>query len=421
MSSIATADVPLQSVEDQDGFALDPDAPAQLDGNTPRAAPGVSFRSLKTESSDEHAILTPQVSVSPAASPEPPDGHPGIDSLMNNMHLSPSRPSARGQSHRHASVSGFGMHEVTQALDAVARQPDITRAQSVPVAGRGSKPPDAPHDVADEDPPDGLVHSHEFQRALTRAQMAMGNIERALSGSELDGDSQSTVYQLRSQASNLSRFQYPASRTVGFVGDSGVGKSSLLNSLLDKKDLARTVSWRLAPSSTRQTILTFFQGGSGAACTCVVTEYLYHPEETMDVVVDVFPSDELRQQIQYMVSQYRRFHRNEYETDEGPNAEIEAEFALLTLSSMFRSTLDDPSYLLDDDLDAILDQMVLWAEDNLEDEDLFATRRGLTTDECSSRIMQLSSEPPADSRPAAWPYIKKLRYVPQPLSYSTPT
>src|SRR2546423_207914 len=46
---------------------------------------------------------------------------------------------------------------------------------------------------------------------------------------------------LHQQSLRLQTFQLPSSRIVGLVGDSGVGKSRLINSLLDHVDLARVV------------------------------------------------------------------------------------------------------------------------------------------------------------------------------------
>ena len=54
------------------------------------------------------------------------------------------------------------------------------------------------------------------------------------------GSSVQAIYQ---QAARLSKFEPSSCRIVGLVGDSGVGKSSLINSLLDKLEFARAVSF----------------------------------------------------------------------------------------------------------------------------------------------------------------------------------
>lgn len=62
------------------------------------------------------------------------------------------------------------------------------------------------------------------------------------------------ILQLLEKASNSTKFEYPKPRIVGLIGDSGVGKSSLINCLLDTPDIA-------------------LSGANGEACTNVITEY----------------------------------------------------------------------------------------------------------------------------------------------------
>lgn len=87
----------------------------------------------------------------------------------------------------------------------------------------------------------------------------MGRVAEALGSSAIHEEPDSVMKRLHGEAHDLSRYQGPQSRTVAFVGDSGVGellamkptsnsgidfklgKSSLLNSLLDFPGLARTV------------------------------------------------------------------------------------------------------------------------------------------------------------------------------------
>ena len=62
------------------------------------------------------------------------------------------------------------------------------------------------------------------------------------------------VLQLLQKASMSRTLEYPEPKLVGLIGDSGVGKSSLINSLLDTPDIA-------------------LAGANGEACTNVITEY----------------------------------------------------------------------------------------------------------------------------------------------------
>lgn len=100
----------------------------------------------------------------------------------------------------------------------------------------------APHRVEDEEPSAAFSQTKEVQQAFDNARAISKNIANVLSGFELHGEPDSSIEKLYREALRLSQFELPSSRTVGLVGDSGVGKSSLVNSLLDKGDLARSVS-----------------------------------------------------------------------------------------------------------------------------------------------------------------------------------
>jgi putative ribosome biogenesis GTPase RsgA len=56
----------------------------------------------------------------------------------------------------------------------------------------------------------------------------MSNIQGVLGSSNIHEGSESTMRKLHEEAEKLAAFEYPATRTVGFVGDSGVGKSPLI-------------------------------------------------------------------------------------------------------------------------------------------------------------------------------------------------
>lgn len=62
------------------------------------------------------------------------------------------------------------------------------------------------------------------------------------------------IMQLLEKVSRGKSFKYPKPRVVGLIGDSGVGKSSFINALLDTPDIA-------------------LSGADGGACTNVITEY----------------------------------------------------------------------------------------------------------------------------------------------------
>lgn len=98
------------------------------------------------------------------------------------------------------------------------------------------------HQVESESPPEVFSRMAEVQEALANARVLTGRMKTTLDSSTLVRESGSSVQALHSQAVRLDEFQLPSSRIIGLVGDSGVGKSSLINSLLDKNELARAVS-----------------------------------------------------------------------------------------------------------------------------------------------------------------------------------
>lgn len=106
------------------------------------------------------------------------------------------------------------------------------------------------HRIENEDPPQASFYMPEVQEALANARTLTSRMANILSSSNSHRENESSIQSLRQQAMRLNGFQLPSSRIVGLVGDSGVGKSFLINSLLDKKDLARAVSDRHAVIST---------------------------------------------------------------------------------------------------------------------------------------------------------------------------
>lgn len=196
---------------------------------------------------------------------------------------------------------------------------------------------------------------------------------------------------LHERAKNLSRFEPLSTRIVGFVGDSGVGKSSLLNSLLDCRGLARTTN-------------------NGAACTCVVTEYHYHGADNFVVEVEKFSVEELHEQLAELLCCYRNFHTHGKSLDEEARKDLEAraDIAVDLFRAMFRGSLEDEDWLLQESQDFILDQFQTWIENAAGLQS--PSRQVVTTlEQCSTLLMQLTSEVPDAQVPATWPYVRKIK------------
>lgn len=196
---------------------------------------------------------------------------------------------------------------------------------------------------------------------------------------------------LYERAKNLSDFEPLSTRIVGFVGDSGVGKSSLLNSLLDYRGLART-------------------NNNGAACTCVVTEYHYHDADDFVVEVERFSIEELQRQLAELLGYYRNFHvhGDSLDAEARKDLEAKAKLAVDTFQAMFRGSLQDEEWLLEESQETILAQFRTWMTHAFGFQS--SSRQVATSSEqCSRLLMELTSEVLDAQGPATWPYIRKIK------------
>ncbi|KAI1130430.1 hypothetical protein F5Y10DRAFT_289396 [Nemania abortiva] len=258
--------------------------------------------------------------------------------------------------------------------------------------------PAEPHNVRDETPPDDRFNAVTFQNALGDARRLMGELANVLGGGALHREPESVMSRLHAQAQRLSGFECPSRRKIGFVGDSGAGKSSLLNSLLDCENLANTAS-------------------AGAACTCVVTEYHYRQGDDCVIEIERYSLDEIRNQVKDLLLSYRHFHlhRNDLDTratGEAPDKENEkatentARLAIDKLKSMFRNHIKDEAFLLANEA---LDTMYQWVEEAEKLLTTYGENSTGTLDECASTLSRLTSEGPSADDLTIWPFIKKVK------------
>ncbi|RYP01347.1 hypothetical protein DL765_010864 [Monosporascus sp. GIB2] len=345
------------------------------------AGPGSGCRS----SSSQRGTPTPSIHVTPSAPPNE-SSQPRAsrtDSLIGGV------TALRIESLHADSPGASGLRE--------SRSPSPSRRRR-----SGSMINRDTHQIENEDPPEALFHMPEVQEALANARTLTARMADVLSSSNLHLENGSTIESLHQQATRLNGFQLPSSRIVGLVGDSGVGKSSLINSLLDKMELARASS-------------------SGTACTCAVTEYLFHDRDDFIIHVDYFPLDELKRQFEELLRAYRDYQslpRNSggrVEDDEdGHNRRLQrkADLAKETLRASFRERLEQtPTVLFSMPFEHAVETMVEWASQLLPRQGGQESFR--TVEECSSRLRELSSEsgdslPNGESR-TCWPFIQKLR------------
>ena len=111
---------------------------------------------------------------------------------------------------------------------------------------------DTEYSSMDELPPRLPAYHPSFLNAERYSSELMEGAALVLKNAEYKD---ARILQLLEKASNSKILEYPKAKIVGLIGDSGVGKSSLINCLLDIPDLA-------------------LSGANGEACTNVITEYL---------------------------------------------------------------------------------------------------------------------------------------------------
>jgi ABC-type glutathione transport system ATPase component len=83
------------------------------------------------------------------------------------------------------------------------------------------------HEVCDEEPPTNRFHQPEFQNAFRDAKQLIADLSAVLATGSLHQEPDTTMKKLYEDSVALSSFRCPETRTIGFVGASGVGKSSL--------------------------------------------------------------------------------------------------------------------------------------------------------------------------------------------------
>jgi hypothetical protein len=119
------------------------------------------------------------------------------------------------------------------------------------------------YNIRQEELPQVPIYDIRLQNALRNVTGQLADLAQVMNRRELAQDPTTAFHELYKQTLEASEFAYPASRTVGFIGDSGMGKlsglrvrgdqrlikptgkSSLINSILDQEGLARSVSRNL--------------------------------------------------------------------------------------------------------------------------------------------------------------------------------
>lgn len=120
--------------------------------------------------------------------------------------------------------------------------------------------------IREESLPRVAIYDSRLQTQLKEVKGKLTSLATTIRSSALVHDKSSSLHAHYQNVQKASNFEYPESRTVGFIGDSGVGKcllysptsvlhfltlelgkSSLINSLLDQGGLSRSVHLQYLP------------------------------------------------------------------------------------------------------------------------------------------------------------------------------
>ncbi|RDL41569.1 uncharacterized protein BP5553_01548 [Venustampulla echinocandica] len=233
-----------------------------------------------------------------------------------------------------------------------------------------------------------------IRNAVSTGKTISGLLANTLRQSTLANDEESNIHQLVARAEELHNYQSPVEFTIGLVGDSGVGKSSLINSLLDEEKIAKTA-------------------GAGSACTTVVTEYRKKRETdaaAYTAEIECMNDGEIEDLLRQCVVDYRRYHLLEPGSVDGPVEEQLRRKAQVAWNILETAFGDRPPFQIrfqsrDVDIDDIHRVVLGWKNEIVWPANFNTQRIVITTangDDCVLQINRYSGG-------RIWPFIKVVR------------
>ncbi|KAL3473665.1 hypothetical protein BJX99DRAFT_248747 [Aspergillus californicus] len=328
----------------------------------------------------EHQLQTPTSPLGAVSS------HPG------NLNLADSRDAAPESSDRN---SGHDLDDVLSSSDDDEDDSDYL------------------YNIRGEELPRAPIYDIRLQDALRDVRGQLTDLAHCMGQREQAHDITTVYHNQYEQTLAASRFAYPATRTVGFIGDSGMGKSSVINSILDQEGLARS-------------------NGDGAACTTVVTEFRCVDEEhpnNYTVEADFMDNAEIRELLEELLSSVRKYYTGAFrevsEPEEQENIRGAAGRAWDTLLSLFPGQpeldLDFISEEGEDAVEPIVTKLEEWAIAGQVSRP--GGRNSLQysvvanhADACMDQLDNLMADSRDRNRPALWPYVKLIRvYLRSPV------
>ncbi len=178
-----------------------------------------------------------------------------------------------------------------------------------------------PYDPSNENTPNLPAYHPSFLKVEQFCAQLLEDAAQLLKTSEYKD---AKLLDLQEQAVAKQTTSCPKPRRIGMVGDSGVGKSSLINSLLDTPELA-------------------LQGEDGGACTFVITEYQQAwPTQTapFKAEIELF---ELEQIQKILITHFQAYFKYHFQSNKGVDQDTlqELEAHATTAFEAFRALFAD--------------------------------------------------------------------------------
>ncbi|KAJ6031623.1 hypothetical protein N7540_002355 [Penicillium herquei] len=368
----------------------------------------------------DESLLTPTRSTSTYADQHNASPSP-IPSRVANPHIRQTEESSIGSgfsmfSNLHEqSVDSLASETHTESMEIPRASPEILPRsdRSVSIVPRESGNINR-GGIREESLPRVPIYDARLQDQVKEVKSKLASLATSIGSSALVHDQSSSLHSHYKKLKKASKFEYPVIRTVGFIGDSGVGKSSLINSLLDQRGLSRSSS-------------------DGAACTCVVTEFR-HTDDThtgpYTVDAEFMSTGEMKGLLEELLLSFRQWFVPSARQEIGSGAEREecqgaAERAWETFRSLFKSQPGLTIGFLSDDNhgadETILRELERWAYAGLTHRpggaqalDYSATASDVS--DCQELLDMLTADNQGNERPALWPFIKIIRvYLSSPV------
>ncbi|KAL6720208.1 hypothetical protein ACLMJK_002129 [Lecanora helva] len=287
---------------------------------------------------------------------------------------------------------------------------------------------DSPYDVAAERPPKLPAYSSSFAKVEKLCKEIFTDAENILESSSYQDKSTRYLLEVIKQRKEI---KYDKPKRIGIVGESGVGKSSLINAILDSPGLASAVSIRRI--HYKSTGLIYVKGATGCAMTCVITEFMapLAVQETPFVAeVELFGQTEIQEMMKENLKAYHKYYKEDLtglDDLELRERESHAQTALDSFLAMFapRPEFKDQDsagqYLLNDtsqDGTETLETLSEWIQESIQEhkpENGSILLEANTAEELSNKLEpwvttnSLGEEDDCVKTASLWPIVRIVR------------